>query len=92
MQLMLRCAGSIYITIGNSGYQSDYVETGALDCCSNITGTAQCGSSSGMAVSAAQNVTIGSQSSYQYIFNISKPITLCFVCMPGDKHMQQSCL
>ena len=65
-------AGSIYITVANSGYQGDWVETGASECCSNVTGTAKCGSSSGISVSAAQNVTIASESSYQYIFNISK--------------------
>lgn len=48
------------------------MEVGALDCCSNITGTAQCGSSSGISVSATQTVTIASESSYQYMFNISE--------------------
>ena len=67
-------AGSIYITIANNGYQSDYVATGALDCCSNITGTAACESSSGISVSPTQNVSIASQTSYQYVFNISKAL------------------
>ena len=83
----MRCpAGSIYITIANSGYQADWVQTGALDCCSNITGTVLCGSSSGISVSATQNVTIGSESSYQYIFNISKPI-LVVMSWPMQQHM-----
>ena len=66
-------AGSIYITLANSGYQSDYVATGALDCCSNFnsTGTPACGSNSGITVSPTQNLTIASQSTYTYIFNIS---------------------
>lgn len=66
------CAGSIYFTIANNGYQSDWVGSGVLGCCSNTTGAASCGSSSGITVSGFQNVTIASETSYQYIFNISE--------------------
>lgn len=67
-------AGSIYLTIANSGYQSDWVAVSALECCSNMTGSVSCGSSSGIVVSPSQNATIAFETSYQYIFNISEYI------------------
>ncbi len=93
---IVHAAGSIYITIGNSGYQGDWVATGALDCCSNITGTVHCGSSSGISVTATQNVTIGSESSYQYVFNISKPLDSSWTMMHCNTctccvHMKKKC-
>lgn len=65
-------AGSIYLTVANSGYQSEWVGAGALECCSNMSGLVSCGSSSGVSVSSLQNVTIDFETSYQYIFNISE--------------------
>ena len=65
-------AGSVYLTVANSGYQSEWVGAGALECCSNMTGVVSSGSSSGISVSAFQNATIAFETSYQYIFNISE--------------------
>ena len=82
-------AGSIYFTVANSGYQSEWVGAGALECCSNTSGTFNCGSSSGISVSAFQNVTIASETSYRYIFNISecKADGLLWLCKWSHTHL-----
>ena len=74
MSAVLPAAGTLYISVQNSGNIPDQLQIGALSCCMNNGTTNLCGySQNGIVVSGVQNTMLAAGANTTFTFKVGEP-------------------
>ena len=87
MFAVLPAAGTLYISVQNSGNIQNQLQIGALGCCVNNGTTNLCGySQNGIVVSGLQNTTLAVGANTTFYFNVGEPTTCRSTMSVGTVH------